>query len=151
MPASPSPSVVQKPSLTLKRRLNAPAEKVYAAWTQPEQIIQWFGPSDTSKVLRAETDVRVGGRYTLAFRTDDGEEHQVSGTYREVRPNERLQFTWAWRSTPERESLVTVSIKPDGDGSILTLMHEQFFDEAARDRHEWGWTGTLNKLEKLFA
>jgi len=151
MPASPSPSVVQKPSLTLKRRLNAPAEKVYAAWTQPEQITQWFGPSDTSKVLRAETDVRVGGRYTLAFRTEDGEEHHVSGIYREVRPNERLQFTWAWRSTPERESLVTVSIKPDGDGSILTLMHEQFFDEAARDRHEWGWTGTLNKLEKLFA
>jgi uncharacterized protein YndB with AHSA1/START domain len=151
MPATSSPSVAQKPSLTLKRRLNAPAEKVYAAWTQPEQIAKWFGPSDTSKVLRAETDVRVGGRYTLAFRTEDGEEHHVSGIYREVKPNEKLQFTWAWRSTPERESLVTILIKPDGDGSMLTLMHEQFFDEAARDRHEWGWTGTLNKLEKLFA
>jgi len=52
---------------------------------------------------------------------------------------------------PERESLVTVLIKPDGTGSILTLIHEQFFDEAARDRHHQGWTGCLDKLERYFA
>ncbi len=150
MPASPSPSVVQKPSLTLKRRLAAPAEKVYAAWTKPEQIVKWFGP-DSGKVTKAETDVRVGGRYTLVFHSEDGEEHSVSGVYREVKPNEKLVFTWAWRSTPERESLVTILIKPDDEGAILTLTHEQFFDEAARDRHQYGWTGSLNKLEKLFA
>ena len=80
--------------------------------------------------------MRTGGRYTVVFHTEDGEEHHVSGVYREVVPNQKLQFTWAWRSTPERESLVTVLIKPDGAGAILTLIHEQFFDEAARDRHE---------------
>jgi uncharacterized protein YndB with AHSA1/START domain len=85
------------------------------------------------------------------FFTEDGEEHHVSGVYREVVPNEKLVFTWAWRSTPERESLVTVLVKPDGDGTLFTLMHEQFFDEAARDRHEYGWTGSLNKLEKHLA
>ena len=51
----------------------------------------------------------------------------------------------------ERESLVTVDIRPDGDGSLLTLTHEQFFDEDARDRHHGGWTGALDKMEKLFA
>jgi uncharacterized protein YndB with AHSA1/START domain len=75
----------------------------------------------------------------------------VSGAYREVVPNEKLVFTWAWRSTPERESLVTILIAPDGGGSLLTLIHEQFFDEAARDRHELGWTGSLDKLERFFA
>ena len=85
------------------------------------------------------------------FHTEDGEEHDVSGIYREVIPNEKLQFTWAWRTMPERESLVTILIKPDGDGAILTLIHEQFFDEPARDRHEYGWTGSLNKLEKALA
>ena len=64
--------------------------------------------------------------------------------------NKKLVFTWAWRSTPERESLVTVLIEPDGDGSLLTLTHEQFFDEAARDRHSHGWTGSLDKLERYF-
>ena len=150
MSATSSPNVVQKPSLTLKRRLNAPPEKVYAAWTKPEQIVRWFGP-DAGPVTHAETDVRVGGRYVVVFHTEDGEEHYVSGVYREVKPNEKLQFTWAWRSTPERESLVTILIKPDNGASILTLVHEQFFDEPARDRHEFGWTGSLNKLENLFA
>jgi uncharacterized protein YndB with AHSA1/START domain len=113
--------------------------------------VKWFGP-DAGEVLRAETDVRVGGRYAVGFRTEDGEEHNVSGIYREVVPNERLVFTWAWRSTPERESLVTILVKPqDGGGSMLTLIHEQFFDETARDRHQYGWTGSLNKLERLFA
>jgi uncharacterized protein YndB with AHSA1/START domain len=75
----------------------------------------------------------------------------VTGAYREVIPNEKLVFTWAWRSTPERESLVTVLLKRDGDGTMLTLTHEQFFDEVARDRHQHGWVGSLDKLEKFVA
>ena len=148
MPASPS--IAAKPSLTLKRRFNAAPEKVYAAWTQPAQIAQWFGP-DAGGVQRAETDLRAGGSFTIAFNTEDGEEHQVNGVYREVVRNKKLVFTWAWRSTPERESLVTVLIEPDGGGSLLTLTHEQFFDEAARDRHSHGWTGSLDKLERYLA
>ena len=56
-------------------------------------------------------------------------------------------FSWAWHSTPERESLVTISMKPEGGGTLLTFHHEQFFDEAARDNHERGWTELLDKLE----
>ncbi len=144
------PRADQKPSLTLKRRFNAAAEKVYAAWTDPEKIVKWFGP-DAGPVTRAEIDLRVGGRYTIAFGTEDGEKHQVGGIYREVVPNERLVFTWAWHTMQERESLVTITVKPDGDGSILTLLHEKFFDQAARDGHMRGWSGSLDKLEKLFA
>jgi uncharacterized protein YndB with AHSA1/START domain len=148
--AQPSSSVAAKPSLTLKRRLNAPPEAVYAAWTDPKKLVHWFGP-DQGPVTKAETDVRVGGRFHVVFHTDDGEEQDVSGLYREVIPNEKLQFTWAWRTMPERESLVTVIVKPDGDGALLTLIHEQFYDEPARDRHEWGWNGALNKLEKALS
>ncbi len=56
-------------------------------------------------------------------------------------------LTWAWKSTPERESLVTVTFKPDGDGTLMTLLHEQFFDEDARDRHNAGWTSIMDRLE----
>ena len=150
MSASTASNQAVKPSLTLKRRLNAAPEKVYAAWTNPAHLARWFGP-DAGPVSRAETDVRVGGRYLMEFSTEDGEQHSVSGVYREVVPNEKLAFTWAWKTMPERESFVTVLIKADGEGAILTLIHEQFADEAARDGHEWGWTGALNKLERLFA
>jgi uncharacterized protein YndB with AHSA1/START domain len=96
-------------------------------------------------------DPRVGGRFEIAFRTPDGERHDVGGTYREVVPGERLVFTWAWKSTPERQSLVTISLAEDGAGTMLTLRHEQFFDEAARDRHRTGWTELLEKLAAHFA
>ena len=147
---STQPSLATKPSLTLKRRLNAPPAKVYAAWTEPAKIARWFGPQG-AEVLRAEADTRVGGRYRVVFRVPDGEEHDVSGVYREVVPNQKLVFTWAWISTPERESLVTVALKRDGDGTLLTLTHEQFFDEPARDRHREGWTDCLDKLERFVA
>ena len=83
----------------------------------------------------------------MVFRTPDGEEHNVGGAYREVDHEPKLVFTWVWRTMPERESLVTVALKRDGDGTLLTLLHEQFFDEAARDRHEPAGR-TLDKLER---
>jgi uncharacterized protein YndB with AHSA1/START domain len=144
--------MLTKPSLTLKRRIKAPPAQVFSAWTDPKKIVHWFGPAETvGDSIEAQLDVRVGGRFKVRFRTEDGEQHQVGGVYREVVPNSRLVFSWAWHSTPERESLVTVTLSADADGTLLTLHHEQFFDEKARDGHRHGWTGTLDKLEKMFA
>jgi uncharacterized protein YndB with AHSA1/START domain len=144
--------MLTKPSLTLKRRLKATPSQVFSAWTDPQKIVRWFGPADTvAGSVKADMDVRPGGRYTMRFKTDNGESHQVGGVYREIVPNTRLVFSWAWHSTPERESLVTVTIAADGDGSLLTLHHEQFFDQAAADGHKRGWTGTLDKLERFFS
>jgi uncharacterized protein YndB with AHSA1/START domain len=92
-------------------------------------------------------DVRPGGSYRLSFKTEDGEYHEVRGVYREVVADRRLVFTWAWHSTPERQSLVTVTLAGDGEGTLLTLEHEQFFDTKARDGHQRGWAGTLDKLD----
>jgi uncharacterized protein YndB with AHSA1/START domain len=145
-----STETATKPSLTLKRRLKVPPAKVFAAWTDPEKIKSWMGPGEIT-TIRAENDVRAGGRYRIVMRTPAGEEHDVSGVYREVVANEKLVYTWAWKSTPERESLVTLLLKADGDGTLLTLTHEQFFDDEARNSHQGGWNGALDKLEKFFA
>src|ERR1700745_130450 len=105
-----------QPSLTLTRRFNAPLEKVYAAWTDPQSLIQWFmPPSVVPGTVKAEMDLRVGGKYRFSFHKDDGEYFEVGGVYREVVPNARLVFTWAWHSTPERESVVTIAIKAEGE------------------------------------
>ena len=154
----PQPSVARaadlaaRPSLTFTRRLNAPPAKVYAAWTDPQKLIQWFGRVDVKPgTMRAEVDPRVGGRYRVSFNIEAGEYFEVGGVYREVVANERLVFSWAWHSTPERESLVTVTLKSDGEGTLLTVHHEQLFDQAARAGHERGWMGSLEKLEKYLA
>ena len=136
-----------RPSLTLTRRFNAAPEKVYAAWADPQKLIQWFGPTSVREgSVKAEIDLRVGGSYRISFDAN-GQYNQVGGVYREVVPNQRLVFTWAWHSTPERESLVTISIKPEGSGSLITFHHAQFVDAKARDNHERGWTEFLGKLE----
>jgi len=143
-------SAVLQPSLTLKRRLKAPPAKVFAAWTDPEKMTRWMGPGEM-KTTRAETDMRVGGHYRIVMQAPNGEEYDVGGVYREVVTNEKLVFTWAWKSTPERESLVTLLLKPDGDGTLLTLTHEKFADEESRDGHKQGWTSSLDKLESFMA
>jgi uncharacterized protein YndB with AHSA1/START domain len=144
--------MLTKPSLTLKRRIKAAPAQVFEAWTDPKKLVQWFGPNEcVAGSARADMDVRSGGRYRVSFRTEDGEYHEVGGVYREVVPERRLVFSWAWHSTPERESLVTVTLAKDGDGTMLTLHHEQFFDQKARDGHERGWSGTLEKLERFFS
>ncbi|MGE0715695.1 MAG: SRPBCC domain-containing protein [Alphaproteobacteria bacterium] len=139
-----------RPSLTLERRFAAAPDAVFAAWTDPAKVSRWFGPERVVRV-EPEMDLRPGGRWRFALWTSDGEQHAVGGVYREVVPGRRLVFTWAWQSTPERESLVTVEVKPDGAGTLLTLVHAQLFDDETRERHGHGWTGSLDKLERLLA
>ena len=137
------------PSLVFERRIRATSAKIYSAWTQPEQLICWFG-SDAGPTLCAEADVRVGGCFHLRFRTLDGEEHEVRGVYREVVSPRRLSFTWTWAGPQERQSLVTVALEPDGDATLLRLTHEQIVDDPVHD-YRRGWIGALDKLEQLFA
>ena len=94
--------------------------------------------------------VRVGGSWRVEAQ-GRGTRRAVSGRYLEIDPPRRLVFTWAWKTTPERESLVTITFKADNGGTLMTLTHEQFFDEDARDRHQHGWNGALEKLEKYLA
>jgi uncharacterized protein YndB with AHSA1/START domain len=94
--------------------------------------------------------VRVGGRFRIVFGRPDGTAHECAGVYREVIPNRKLVFTWTWpNSSPERESLLTLTLRPAGSGTELHFVHEQFFDEAVRDGHKQGWTGALDKLGRF--
>ena len=140
-----------RPSLNITRQYAVAPEKVWRAWTDPQALNRWFGPGEPGSVTRAELDVRTGGRYLIAFRTQDGEEHSVSGIYQEVVEHRKLSFTWAWRSTPYRVSLVTIELRPTDQGTELAFRHDQFFDQAARDNHERGWNLTFAKLDDFLA
>ncbi|WP_446727998.1 SRPBCC family protein [Paraburkholderia sp. SG-MS1] len=140
----------EKPSLTIVRRLKAPPAKVYAAWTRPELMARWWGP-DAGPVLSAEADPRVGGRFRVVFQTLDGATHDCHGEYQQVEADRKLVFTWQWVTLPERRSLVTIQFRPIDAGTEMTFTHAQFFDEAARDGHQAGWSGAFEKLDSLIA
>jgi uncharacterized protein YndB with AHSA1/START domain len=111
-------------------------------------MMHWWG-SDDGPTLHTEANVQVGGHFLVRFRTMDGKERECSGVYQEVVPDRKLAFTWNWAGPPERESVVTVHLKPDGDGTLLTLTH-QVVDDTMHDYFR-GWTGALDKLERLCA
>jgi uncharacterized protein YndB with AHSA1/START domain len=138
--------VDQNAELRLTRVYPVAPAKVWRAWTDPQALSRWFGPADTEAVTEARLDVRVGGAWHVRFRTADGEEHGVSGVYQEVEPQRRLVFSWAWQSTPERVSRVTVQLRAVDGGTELDFRHDRFFDDQARANHARGWTGTFVKL-----
>ena len=134
--------------LVITRTFNAPVERVYAAWTDAEQIKRWFAPGDMS-VPEAEADARQGGRYRVQMSEagSDCEFHTAGGVYREVVPNRRLVFTWQWQGS-DLETLVTLEFKPvSANETELTLCHEGFDSEDTREKHGQGWDGCLAKLE----
>jgi uncharacterized protein YndB with AHSA1/START domain len=142
-------------SLTLVRRIKARPSIVFTALTTAEGIRQWWGP-DAGPVLLAETDVRVGGRFRVRFRTLDGLEHESTGEYLEVSDSKRLVMTWEWTSggeSVERGALsqVTIDLRAIDLGTELTFTHSRLLSESSRESHEWGWRGALEKLERHVA
>jgi uncharacterized protein YndB with AHSA1/START domain len=105
-----------------------------------------MAPSDAFAPTAVEIDARPGGRYRFVMAAPDGSTPTVGGIFEEVVAPVRLVFTWAWQGTPERVSLVTVSLAPKAGGTELTLHHERFADDETRGKHEHGWTGCLARL-----
>ena len=142
----------ERPSLRIQRHYDEVApEQIWHAWTDPKALSVWFGPGEDNSVIHARTDVRAGGSFCVAFRLVNGNEHEVSGIYKEVVHARKLVFTWTWRDSPERESLVTVLLVPTTTGTRMDFLHEQFFDQAERDDHEGGWLPTIDKLGRFLA
>lgn len=131
--------------LTIKRTLSAPPETVFAAWTQPEIMSQWFAPGDLL-IPVAEADLRIGGAYRIVMRNERGETYSPSGEYLEINPPEKLVFTWKWADS-ELVTTVTLLLRATGDGNTdLTLVHEGFPDAEVAQEHNQGWDGCLSRL-----
>lgn len=141
----------EKTSLKIRRVYQAPVAAVYAAFTDPEKMKYWMGPSDAFGEAQVSIDLRVGGRYRIVMRAPDGEVHRVSGVYKEIVPDSKLVYTWVWEATPERESQVTLELKPSGDGTEVLLTHQRFADTETRDKHQHGWDGCLERLGRYLA
>jgi uncharacterized protein YndB with AHSA1/START domain len=148
--------------LQLTRVFDAPRDLVFKAWTEANQFKQWFGAAacEGSSLESAIVDARVGGKYRIQVRRADGEYFTTVGTYREVKPPERLVFTWQFEKdgsgdefgeVEPPEMLVTLEFKARGKQTELSLTHEQFGSVESRDRHEEGWTRCLNELGKFVA
>ena len=100
----------EKLSLETKRFIRASRDRVYAAWTDPAQLRQWFGPENV-ETRNLIADVRVGGQFRWELTDPEGKEMTISGEYREVHPGKKIVFTWQLQEAEDwknHSSIVTV-------------------------------------------
>ena len=131
----------------LERRYDAPPERVFDAWTNPEVLRRWWAAGPDWEGVSADVDLRVGGRLRLAMQSPEADQpYAGGGEYTIVERPERLAYTWSWEEGDGRESLVTVEFRPEGDGTRLVLIHSGLASEESRDGHTDGWTKCLDNL-----
>ena len=138
----------QTTSLQISRIFAAPREKVFRAWTDPKTLKLWFGPPGY-KTTSAEVDLRLGGGFRLTLQKPNGDTVSAFGTFREIRPSERLVCSWNWDYNDIGETILTLEFRDAGGETELILSHERFPTIEQRDGHNTGWTGCFDKLEEF--
>lgn len=138
-------------ALRLERTIAAPPERVFDAFTQPETLARWFGPTDQYTCTLTAPELRVGAPWRIEMVHSGGNRHVAQGTYLEIARPTRLAFTWGYDARPEDPpTVVTVILEAQGKGTKLVLVHERFPSAEVRDRHTGGWTPALDNLVRLF-
>jgi uncharacterized protein YndB with AHSA1/START domain len=136
--------------LHIERILPAPRALVYRAFTDPTRMLQWFGPHGFSATT-VQLDVRVGGAWRGGMRGPDGKELIASGQYREVVPNERLVFTYAWEESGVRghETVCQLELSDAGEYTRMRFTQGRFPSAAQAAGHEGGWSEAFEKLARV--
>lgn len=153
-----APQKSSETRLEIRRTFAAPRAKVFAAWTERDRLEQWMCrdvPTHAPKYT--ELDLRPGGRYVIEIPVPkEGFSYRGYGVFREVKPPEKLVFTWAWQKLPagqgkpeelqQTASLVTVELIDRGNSTEMIFTHEGFADLKMREEHQRGWDGCFEKL-----
>jgi uncharacterized protein YndB with AHSA1/START domain len=143
------------PTIRIVREFDAPPEAVSRAWTDPELVVQWLGPQDTTMIIDT-WDARTGGRYRYRHLRDGAEIAAFFGSFHEIRPGERLVQTFTWEGMPDGVSLETATFEPlDGGRTRTTILGVvesfQIRDAILASGMETGVVEGYAKLDDLLA
>jgi uncharacterized protein YndB with AHSA1/START domain len=133
--------------VVITRVLKAPCALVFKAWTDPQQMVQWWSPADI-ECRSVTADLKVGGAYRIHMVSEKGD-HIAIGTYKKIVPNKFLQFTWQWEHYAMPDSVVTVEFEDLGTTTRLTLTHAGVPDHEDAADHQRGWTSAIEKFAGL--
>ena len=141
--------------VTVEAIFPATPARVFKAWTDPDQILRWFGPQPGS-LQTVHTELRVGGRWRFTFPERDQSQSSLEGEYTQIEPDTLLQFTWRHvteRNDGTREetpySTVTVTLSAFGQATQLRLQHEGIEKSDGRKGVGRGWETTMGHLMEL--
>jgi uncharacterized protein YndB with AHSA1/START domain len=143
MAEQPLPGAGRRHGLTITRVFNAPRERIWREWTEPDRFADWFGGADAEvPIATVAMDVRPGGAWRATmFSGPERREIRWTGAYREVQPPERLVLTLSDRPEDDEGELVIVVLTDLGDGRTEMVVEQhgslppQVYDAA---RNGWG-------------
>jgi len=139
--------------LVITRMLDAPRDLVYRVWTEPEHLMQWWGPKDWTTTSYSQ-DLRVGGQWRARISGPDGTAFWHEGVFREIVEGKRLVFSHAWVYDDGRRSIETevrVTFSDAGARTKLTFEQGVFDTTLNRDNHAVGWNGCMDNLERYLS
>jgi uncharacterized protein YndB with AHSA1/START domain len=141
------PSSSGSPSLTLvvRQTIPATAEFLFRAWTQPQRLKEWWGPSGV-RCVEAQIDLRVGGLYRIANQFPDGKIIWITGEYQHIEAPHKLVYTWCVECDSKPLERVTVEFKQKEMETEVIVTHEHIPDGRVREQHETGWQGCFDGL-----
>jgi uncharacterized protein YndB with AHSA1/START domain len=133
-----------RPQITVAVLINAPVEKIWKYWTEPEHIVQWCFASDDWCAPRAENDLRVDGTFKTRMEAKDGSGgFDFEGTYTAVEENKKIEYVMI--GADERK--VSVRFEKQGDGySVIETFDAE--DENPLEMQKNGWQAILNNFKK---
>ena len=141
----------------IRRVIRASRQRVFAAWTQPQELRKWLAPGPMS-VVSAETEARQGGRYRIEMKGSmDGKPEEAerrvaaAGVYTEIVPNELVRFTWRPDWNTDGESEVTVRLRDVEGGTEMLFTHERINNETSSQGYTRGWASCFEKLDASVA
>jgi len=140
--------------IRIERVFDAPRDRVFATFTDPELIPEWWGPHGTTTVVD-RMDVRTGGSWRFVISNSDGSETGFRGTYREVTPPERVVQTFEWEGMPGHVSVDTATFEDLGERTKVTTV-SLFHTSEERDGMiasgmERGLNETYARLDEVLA
>lgn len=131
--------------LIVRKSFDAPIEKVFAAWTDPVKLRQWWGPANVECII-AEIDLKIGGSYRIGNKFVDGSVVWISGEFLAIEPPRELKFSWNIEPAQSNTEQVTVRFNSVGTATEVVIFHEQISDVAVKKSHHQGWLGCLEGL-----
>lgn len=141
-------------TLTLSRVFPVSAQRLYEAWTDPEQTCRWMGPR--SVACRIDLwDFREGGAYQIVMISEEGNEFPAHGVFETIDPPKRLAMSWAWQHEDMMqgvETLLELRFESlDKTRSELQLVHSRLPDATQSSRHQDGWEGAFDCLAEFLS
>ena len=141
---------VDSSCLSVRRMIRASPERLFNAWTQPDQLMRWWGPTGVV-CIAAEVDLRVGGQYRIGNRMPNNDVLWIEGEFELIdRPNE-LRYSWRVGPVSQLTERVRVCFAPQGSMTEVIIEHEKIPTAELRDQHQRGWVGCLDGLAKYLS